>query len=155
MSVWAFLARRGGLRAAAAAAAILAGLALPGLGAHADESAPAAQPAASPAPPSDDGIFKTIAKKLGLATDVGPPADFVVKERPKKPADYVPLGRRAWVRSGKVETPDDLKALDKDFDAVRTRADALRAGFPPAMKAVAEQQAAEKAKKKSPAAGSQ
>ena len=135
-----------------AAVAALA-LALLCVGARADESAPVA------APPND-GIVKTIAKKLGMATDVGPPADFVVKSRPKVPEDYIPVGRKPFTRDVEVKTPEQLKAIEDDLDAVQARHDALLASFPPSAKAVAQAQAAkaakgEKPKKPPPAAAAQ
>ncbi len=38
-----------------------------------------------------DNIFKQGAKLLGFATDVAPPADFVVKSRPNGDVDYIPV----------------------------------------------------------------
>jgi hypothetical protein len=141
-----------------AAAAGLAVMALTGLGAvaRADDSTPANAPAgatdSAPTSPStnapDDGIVRTIAKKLGLATDPGQPQDFVIKTRPTGPLDYIPAGRKAFVHDIKVKTPDELKALDADFDAVRARHDAIRATFAPAVKAVADAAAAKAAKDK-------
>ncbi|MGO8800424.1 MAG: hypothetical protein ACLQE9_07110 [Roseiarcus sp.] len=137
-------------RAVAAGVAVLA-VWLPCAGARADESAPAAAPtnASSDAPAAaapDDGVVKTIAKKLGMATDPGQPQDFVIKARPARPEDYVPVGRKAFERDVKVKTPEELKAIDDDLEAVRARHDALRATFAPAAKAVAEAQAAKAAK---------
>jgi hypothetical protein len=145
-----------------AAAAGLAVLTLAGLGAvaRADDSAPAntpsnppanatdSAPASPPADAPDDGIVKTIAKKLGLAIDPGQPEDFVIKARPTGPLDYIPAGRKAFVHDIKVKTPDELKALDADFDAVRARHDAIRSTFAPAVKAVADAAAAKAAKDK-------
>lgn len=120
-------------------------------GALADDSAPAGAtdgaPTSAPvAVPPDDEIIKNIAKKIGLATDPGEPQDFVVKARPAGPEDYVPVGRKAFVRGTKAKTPAELKAIEADLEAVRTRHDALRSTFAPAVKAVAEAQAAKAAK---------
>ena len=137
-----------------AGAAGLAGAALACLcaGARADDSAPAS---ASSSPPvsatdsaADDGIVKTIAKKLGLATDPGPPQDFVIKSRPAEPLEFVPAGRKPFVHDNAVKTSDELKALDAEMDAVRARHDAIRSTFAPAVKAVADAAAAKAAKDK-------
>ena len=137
------------------AAAALAVLALTGLDAvaRADDAAPAnASASGAPAsPPGDaphDGIIRSIARKLGLATDPGPPADFVIKSRPTGPLEYIPAGRKAFVHDNKTKTPDELKALDADFDAVRARHDVIRSTFAPAVKAVADATAAKAAKEK-------
>ena len=119
-------------------------------GARADDSAPPNAPASPPAaPPSDDGIVKTIAKKLGLAIDIGEPQDFVIKARPTGPQAYIPAGRKPFVHDTDVKTPDELKAIDADMDAVRARHDAIRATFAPAVKAMADAAAAKAAKEKS------
>jgi hypothetical protein len=49
---------------------------------------------------------------------------------------------------------DELKAVKSDLDAVGKQHDAIRQGFPPSAKAMAEQQAAQK-KPKSDAPGAQ
>ena len=144
-----------------AAAAGLVAVALTGLcaGARAQDSAPAnarrppanatdSAPASPSADAPDDGIVRTIAKKLGLATDPGQPQDFVIKSRPAGPLDYVPAGRKPFVHDNKVKTPDELKALDADMDAVRARHDTIRSTFAPAVKAVADAAAAKAAKEK-------
>jgi len=137
-----------------AAAAGLVAVALTGLcaGARAQDSAPANATDSAPASPSadapDDGIVRTIAKKLCLATDPGQPQDFVIKSRPAGPLDYVPAGRKPFVHDNKVKTPDELKALDADMDAVRARHDTIRSTFAPAVKAVADAAAAKAAKEK-------
>jgi len=135
-------------------------LALPNAGAHAGDSAPASAPTPLPAAaPPDDGIVKNIAKHLGLATDAGPPQDFVIKSRPTGPLEYVPAGRKAFVHDTKIKTPDELKALQADMDATLTRHDAIRSTFAPAVKAMADAAAAkaakDKAKKSPPAAAAQ
>ena len=45
-----------------------------------------------------------------------------------------------------------LKAMEADFDSVKTQHDALRSAFPPAAKAVAEAEAAKAARAKKPKA---
>jgi hypothetical protein len=137
----------------------LAGLALAmAVGvARADDAPP-------PAAPSDEGavqsfakkvetfhasqvpIAKTIAKKIGIATDPGAPADFVVNSRPAIEGDFIPVGRKETEHSVKVKTPAQIKAMEADFDAVKVRHDALRSTFAPAVKAVADAKAAKEAK---------
>ncbi len=112
--------------------------------------APASAPGDAPAAaPPDDGIIKDLAKKAGLAADPGEPADFVVRSRPAGSQDFVPIGRKAFERRIKVKTPEELKAIEADLEAVRARHDALRATFAPAVKAVADAAAAKAAKDKS------
>jgi hypothetical protein len=146
-------------RAAVAGLAVMA-LACLGAGARADDSAPANAPSkppanaadsAPPGPPADapdDGIVRTVAKKLGLATDPGQPQDFVIKSRPAGPLEYIPAGRKPFVHDNKVKTPDELKALDADLDATLARHDAIRSTFAPAVKAMADAAAAKAAKEK-------
>jgi hypothetical protein len=105
--------------------------------ARADESAP-----------GEDSLLKSLMKAGGFATDVNPPKDFVLKARPPAGDDYVPIFRPAFVRKSKAKTPAELKALETDFSSVQARHDSMRAAFPPAAKAVAEQKAAEAAKAK-------
>jgi hypothetical protein len=107
--------------------------------ARAGDDAPASAPA-------KDNIVKQAFKVFGFATDPGPPQDFVVQTRPPADADYVPVGRKAFVRDIKPKTPDQLKAMQADFDAVKAAHDALRANFPPAAQAVAAAEAAKAAK---------
>ena len=104
----------------------------------------------APAPPPDDSVVKKAFKLLDFATDPGEPQDFVVKARPRKEQDYVPIGRKDPGRRFKVKTPDELKAMEADFDAVKTAHDALRAKFPPAVEAVAAAEAAKAAKANKP-----
>jgi hypothetical protein len=136
--------------------AVLA-LALSGLSVCADEAAPAA-------PPADEGMVRnlvkkvetfhaskiaptrTIAKTLGIATDPAEPADFVVNTRPAGEQDFIPIGRKETEHPIKVKTPAQLKAMESVFDGVKTRHDALRSTFAPAVKAVADAQAAQAAK---------
>lgn len=89
---------------------------------------------------------RTIAKKLGMATDPGEPADFVVKSRPVDEQNFIPIGRKETDQPIKAKTPAELKAMEADFDKVKARHDALRSTFAPAVKAVAEAQAAKAAK---------
>jgi hypothetical protein len=136
--------------------AVLA-LAMAGASARADDSAP-------PAAPPDEGgvqsfakkvetfhasqipVAKTLAKKIGIATDPGEPADFVVNSRPATEGDYIPVGRKETEHTIKVKTPAEIKAMEADFDSVKVRHDALRSTFAPAVKAVADAEAAKAAK---------
>jgi hypothetical protein len=136
--------------------AVLA-FALAGVGARADDNAP-------PAAPPDEGgvqslakkvetfhasqipVARTVARKIGIATDPHEPADFVVNARPATEGDYIPIGRKESEHTVKVKTPAELKAMEAGFDAVKTRHDALRSTFAPAVKAVAEAEAAKNAK---------
>ena len=146
-------------------AATTAGLALamlaaagPAVRARADDVAP---PAA--APPTEgvlesfsktlenlsvarNPLVRDLAKKAGIATDPGAPADFIVNSRPQGEQDYVAVGRRETEHPVKIKTPADLKAMEVDFDAVKTRHDAIRATFAPSVKAVADAAAARAAK---------
>ena len=132
--------------------AVLA-LALLGAGARADDSAPPAEggiPAVAKKVESFSAskipAARTIAKKIGIATDPVEPADFVVNARPAGEQDYIPIGRKESEHVVKVKTPAELKALEADFDAVKVRHDALRSTFAPAAKAVAAAEAAKAAK---------
>jgi hypothetical protein len=95
-----------------------------------------------------DSILKQAAKILGFATDVGPPQDFVSKTRPSGDLDYIPVFQPPPEPSRPRLKDPDLKAMKSDLDGVEKQHDALRQAFPPAAKAMAEQQAAQKAQKK-------
>jgi hypothetical protein len=114
-------------------------LGLAGSAARAGDDAPADAPA-------NDGFLKQAFKVFGFATDPGPPQDFVVKTRPPAVGDYVPAGRKAFNRDVKTKTPDELKAMETDFDAVKAAHDTIRSSFPPAVQAVAAAEAAKAAK---------
>src|SRR5579883_5639 len=80
-----FARRRRDRRAAGLALALAAALAF-AAPARAGEGAPAS---AAPQAQSDDGFFKSVLKDAHMTTDdLGHPQDFVVKSRPKAPADY-------------------------------------------------------------------
>ncbi|MGA2044941.1 MAG: hypothetical protein ABSG83_16400 [Roseiarcus sp.] len=152
-------------RGARGFAATAAGLALAALAAagpapraRADDAAP---PAA--APPAEgmveslskklenlgvarNPLVRDLAKKAGIATDPGTPADFIVNSRPRGELDYVAVGRKETEHPVKIKTPADLKAMEADFDAVKTRHDAIRATFAPSVKAVADAAAARAAR---------
>jgi hypothetical protein len=91
-----------------------------------------------------DNIFKQGAKLLGFATDVAPPADFVVKSRPATDPDYIPVFQPPPEPERKALKDDELKAVKTDLDAVQKRHDAMRQAYPPAVKALAEEAAAKK-----------
>jgi hypothetical protein len=96
-----------------------------------------------------DSILKQGAKVLGFATDVAPPADFVEKSRPAGDLDYVPVFQPPPEPSRPALKEPDLKAMRGDLDAVEKQHDAIRQAFPPAAKALAEQEAAKKKQQKS------
>ena len=91
-----------------------------------------------------DSILKQGFKILGFATDVGPPADFVSKTRPPSDPDYIPVFQPPPEPARPTLKNDELKAVKSDLDAVGKQHDAIRQGFPPTAKAMAEQQAAQK-----------
>lgn len=108
-------------------------------------SAALAQEAGSP--------LKSAAKIFGFATDVGPPADFVRQSRPKGDLDYIPVFQAPPEPARKALDAKQLNAVKGDLDSVEKRDEALRRAFPPSAKAMAEQEAAEKAKKAAKAKG--
>jgi hypothetical protein len=91
-----------------------------------------------------DNIFKQAFKVFGFATDVAPPADFVNKTRPGAEPDYIPVFQPPPEPARPTLKNDELKAVKSDLDAVGKQHDAIRQGFPPSAKAMAEQQAAKK-----------
>jgi hypothetical protein len=102
-----------------------------------------------------DSPVKSVMKLLGFATDPPPAQDFVVKTRPQKEPDYIPVFQPPPEPAKLVLKDKELNALKGDLDSVEKRADAARAAFPPAAKAVAEEQAQAKAAKKTPAQANQ
>jgi hypothetical protein len=98
-----------------------------------------------------DNPVKSVMKLLGFATDAPPAQDFVVKTRPEKEPDYIPIFQPPPEPAKPVLKDKELNALRGDLDSVEKRADAVRSAFPPAAKGVAEEQAQAKAAKKSPA----
>jgi hypothetical protein len=91
-----------------------------------------------------DSILKQAFKVFGFATDVAPPADFVNKTRPGAEPDYIPVFQPPPEPARPTLKNDELKAVKSDLDAVGKQHDAIRQGFPPSAKAMAEQQAAQK-----------
>jgi hypothetical protein len=95
-----------------------------------------------------DSPLKSVAKTLGFATDVAPPADFVRQSRPSSEPDYMPIFQPPPEPAKKALGDKELKAVRGDLDSLEKTHDAIRQAFPPSAKAVAEQQAAQKAKEK-------
>jgi hypothetical protein len=73
-----------------------------------------------------------------------------VKARPASEEEYISVGRIEADHPIKAKTPAQLKAMETEFDAVKTQHDTLRSAFPPAAKALAEAQAAKAAKAAKP-----
>jgi hypothetical protein len=96
-----------------------------------------------------NNVLKQGAKLLGFATDVQPPADFVVKSRPASDPDYIPVFQPPPEPERKALKEDELKAMKTDLDALQKRHDVLRQAYPPAAKALAEEAAAKKKPKPS------
>lgn len=101
-----------------------------------------------------DSALKSAMKLLGFATDVAPPADFVLQSRPKGDLDFIPIFQPPPEPAKPALNDKELKAVKGDLDSVQKRDDAFRQAFPPAAKAAAEEAAARKAKTK-PAAPNQ
>lgn len=91
-----------------------------------------------------DNVFKQGAKLLGFATDVAPPADFVVKSRPASDPDFIPVFQPPPEPALPALKDIDLKAVKSDLDALQKKHDALRQAYPPAAKALADEEAAKK-----------
>ena len=91
-----------------------------------------------------NNVLKQGAKLLGFATDVAPPADFVVKSRPASDLDYIPVFQSPPEPALPALKDIDLKAVKSDLDALQKKHDELRQAYPPAAKALAEQEAAKK-----------
>jgi hypothetical protein len=91
-----------------------------------------------------DSLLKRGAKLLGFATDVAPPADFVQKSRPAGDLDFIPAFQPPPEPARPALKGSDLKTLQGDLEAVQKQADALRRAYPPAAKAIADQEAAKK-----------
>jgi hypothetical protein len=91
-----------------------------------------------------DSILKQAFKVFGFATDTGPPADFVTKTRPANDLDYIPVFQPPPEPSRPALKNTELKAVKSDLDSVGKQHNTLRQGFPPAAKALAEEQAGQK-----------
>ena len=92
-------------------------------------------------------------KLMGFATDVAPPADFVLQSRPKGDLDYIPVFQPPPEPAKPALSDKELKAMQGELDSVQKRDDAVRQAYPPAVKAAAEEAAAKKAKMKPATAG--
>ena len=88
--------------------------------------------------------MKQAFKIFGFATDVAPPVDFVNKTRPGSDPGYIPVFQPPPEPARPTLKTDELKAVKSDLDGVGKQHDAIRQAFPPAAKAMAEQQAAKK-----------
>ena len=93
-----------------------------------------------------DSPLKSVMKIMGFATDVAPPADFVLQSRPKGDLDFIPVFQPPPEPAKPALNDKELKAVKGDLDSVQKRDDAIRQAFPPAVKAAAEEAAAKKAK---------
>jgi hypothetical protein len=93
---------------------------------------------------SGSDVYAQAFKVFGFATDVAPPLDFVTKTRPTGNLDYIPVFEPPPEPSRPSLKTDELKAVKSDLDSVGKHHDTLRQGFPPAAKALAEQQAGQK-----------
>jgi hypothetical protein len=91
-----------------------------------------------------DSILKQVFKVFGFATDVAPPADFVVKSRPASDPDFIPVFQPPPEPALPALKDIDLKAVKSDLDALQKKHDALRQAYPPAAKALADEEAAKK-----------
>ncbi len=100
-----------------------------------------------------DSPLKSAMKLLGFATDPPKAPDFVIQSRPKGDLDYIPVFQSPPEPANPALTGDQLKAMKGELDSSQKHMDALRSAYPPAAKAVAEQQAASKKPKADAAAG--
>ncbi len=138
-----FARRRRDRRAAGLALALAAALAF-AAPARAGEDAPAS---GAPQAQSDDGFFKSVLKDAHMTTDdLGHPQDFVVKSRPKAPADYVPVFRKPEEHKTKVLSPDQVKAMEAELDAAGARNAQIRDAFPPSRRAYRQEEREKAAK---------
>ncbi len=96
-----------------------------------------------------DSLLKSAMKMMGFATDLGPPADFVLQSRPKGDLDFIPVFQSPPEPAKPKLSDKELQAIKGDLDSIEKRDDATRQAFPPAVKAMAEEAAAKKAKTKS------
>lgn len=100
---------------------------------------------------AQESPVRAVAKAAGYATDVDPPPDFVLKSRPTTPAAPVSVFGTPDEPPSKVMSKKDLRAMDADLESAGKKHDVLRNGFAPSARAVAERDAAKKAKgKKNP-----
>ena len=97
---------------------------------------------------ADGSVFDSLAKTTGLATDVPPPPDFVVKSRAAAPSAPIPVMGSPEEPPSRVKSEADLKAMDAELESANRKHDALRSAFPPSAKARAEERPTEKMTKK-------
>lgn len=88
-----------------------------------------------------DNPVKSVMKLLGFATDAPAAQDFVVKTRPEKEPDYIPIFQPPPEPAKPLLKDKDLNEMRGDLDSAEKQADAVRSAFPPAAKAVADEQA--------------
>jgi hypothetical protein len=99
-----------------------------------------------------DSPLKSVMKIMGFATDLSPPADFVIQSRPKGEPDYIPVFQAPPEPARPALNDKQLRAVKSDLDSVEKRDDAIRRAFPPAVNATAEEAPARKGKTKPAAA---
>jgi hypothetical protein len=97
-----------------------------------------------------DSPLKSAMKLFGFATDSPAPADFVVKSRPARDVDFIPVFQPPPEPAKPAMKDKDLNALRGDLDSVQKQHDALRAAYPPSAKAAAEQAAGKRPKAETP-----
>ena len=102
-----------------------------------------------------DSPLKSAMKLLGFATNSPKPADFVIQSRPKGDLEYIPVFQPPPEPEKPALNGDQLKAMRGELNSSQKRMDALRSAYPPAAKAMAEQQAASKKPKDGAPAASQ
>jgi hypothetical protein len=102
-----------------------------------------------------DSPLKGAMKVLGFATDVAPPADFVLQSRPKGDLDFIPVFQPPPEPARSALNGKELSTVKGALDSIEKRDDALRQAYPPAVKAAAEEAAAKKAKTKPASANQQ
>ncbi len=101
-----------------------------------------------------DSPLKSVMKAMGFATDLAPPADFVLQSRPNGDLEYIPVFQPSPEPARPALSDKQLQAVKGDLDSVQKRDDAIRQAFPPAARAIAQEAAARRAKSK-PAAPKQ
>ncbi len=131
-----------GRRRGAVAALAIAGTALAAFASPAQEASSPQDQSSSPSP------LHSLAKTLGVATDVAPPPDFVQQSRPAEPAAEIPAFTPPDEPPGKPKSAKDIEAIGGDLESIGKRHDALLATFPPAAKAAAAAAAEKRAKTK-------
>ncbi len=87
-----------------------------------------------------------LARKAGLAIVPPDPPDFVRDSRPAVLPPAVPVFSTPEEPPSKVMSKSELNAMDADLVTEDKKHDKLRAAYPPSAKAMAEAEAAKKAK---------